>query len=263
MMLGGRQATVTTYDADDEGIPGGEISKFSPAVALMYKPTAGSLIYANYAEGLEPGGTAPDNASNAGQIMSPLVTSQYEIGAKLQTSRLTLTAAVFNMQRPLQFVDASNVWVQDGDQVHRGVELLATGLLTRDLRIVAGTMFLDSEQQNTGNPATDGKQVPGVPQWTANVFLDYAIRAVPGLFVNFGAYYTSKQYFDLQNLQSIPAWVRFDIGARYETVIGGKNTSFLVAVENVANESYWQSALGQALTLGDPLTVKATARVSF
>lgn len=263
VMLGGRQQDVTTYDADNDEIPGGAISKFSPAVALMYKPTASSLIYANYAQGLEPGGTAPADAANAGQVMSPLETSQYELGAKLQTSGLTLTAAVFDMQRPLQFRDAGNVWVQESNQVHRGVEVLATGLLTRDLRVVTGAMFLDAEQQNTGNPATDGKQVPGVPQWTANVFLDYAIRAVPGLFVNVGAYYTDKQYFDLQNLQSIPAWVRFDIGARYETVIGGRNTSFLLAVENVANESYWQSALGGALTLGDPLTVKATARVSF
>ena len=57
--------------------------------------------------------------------------------------------------------------------------------------------------------------------------------------------------------------MRFDLGARYDTVIAGKGTSFLLAVENVANRSYWQSALGQALTLGDPLTVKATARVSF
>jgi hypothetical protein len=34
-------------------------------------------------------------------------------------------------------------------------------------------------------------------------------------------------------------------------------------VENVADRSYWQSALGSALTLGDPRTFKATARVHF
>ena len=243
VMLGGRQADVTTYDADNEEIPGRrDLKVHTRGCVDVQASSPGSLIYANYAEGLEPGGTAPDTASNAGQIMSPLVTSQYEIGAKLQTVGMTFTAAIFDMQKPLQVTDASNVFVQDGNQVHKGVEVLATGLVTRDLRIVAGAMFLDSEQQNTGNPATDGKQVPGVPQWTANVFLDYAIRAVPGLFVNFGAYYTDKQYFDLQNFQSIPAWVRFDIGARYETVIGGKSTSFLLAVENVANESYFGKA---------------------
>jgi len=263
VLVGGRQAKVTAYDANDDIIPGGEISRFSPVAALMYKPTADSLIYANYAQGLEPGGTAPSNASNNGQIMSPLVTSQYEIGAKLQTGGLTLTAAAFDMRKPLQYVNANNVYVESGDQVHRGLELLATGALTRDLSLVSGLMYLNSEQSNTGNAATNGKQVPGVPKWMANVYLDYAIRAVPGLFVNAGAYYAAKQYFDAQNLQSIPSWIRFDIGARYDTVIGGKGTSFLLAVENVADRSYWQSALGQALTLGDPLTVKASARVSF
>ena len=97
------------------------------------------------------------------------MTTQYEIGAKLQTTGLTFTAAVFDMRKPLQF-NASNVFVQYGDQRHHGVELLATGLVTRDLRLVAAAMYLDSEQRNTGNPATDGKEAPGVPQWIANLF---------------------------------------------------------------------------------------------
>ena len=263
MLLGGRQADVKTYDANNAEIPGGSISKFSPTAALMYKPTSRSLLYVNYAQGLEAGGSAPSNALNGGAIMPPLVTTQYEVGAKLETGGLTLTAAVFDMQKPLQFLDAGNIWVQDGDQTHKGVEVLVTGLLTRDLRIVAGTMFINPEQQNTGDPTTNGKEVPGVPNWTANLFADYAIRSVHGLFLNAGAYYAGSQFYDPQNLQSIPAWIRFDIGARYETLIGGEHTTFLFAVENVANRSYWTSAIGGVLTLGDPLTVKASARISF
>ena len=124
-------------------------------------------------------------------------------------------------------------------------------------------MYLDAKQSGTGNSATEGKWVPGVPEWTANAYADYRIGALPGLYLNAGVYYSGKQYFDVANLQSIPSWTRFDIGARYETVIGGKETTFLLAVENVGNTNYWASALGSALTLGDPLTVKATARVSF
>jgi len=263
VLLGGRQAEVTAYDSTNEELPGGKISRFSPVTALMFKPTPSSLIYINYAEGLEPGGTAPQSAVNGGAIMAPLVTKQYELGAKLMARGISLTAAVFDMRKPLQITDASNTFVQNGHQVHDGAELVATGNLTKALRIVAGAMFLDAKQENTGDPTTEGKRVPGVPQWTANLFLDYAIKPIPGLFLNAGAYYTASQYFDPQNLQSIPAWVRFDVGARYETRVGGRPTTFFLAVENLADKDYWASAQGQALTLGDPLTVKATARVSF
>lgn len=263
VLVGGRQQEVKNYEADGSRTPGGSVSRFSPAAALMWKPTPNSLVYFNYAEGLEPGGVAPDGTANAGQAMSPLVTEQYELGGKIDFGRLTLTAAVFDMKQPLQYRDASNVWVSNGEQQHQGVEILASGQLSEHWRIVAGAMYLDAKQKSTGDPATEGKRVPGVPEWTANVYAEYQVAAVPGLYLNVGVYYTDKQYFDVANLQSIPSWTRLDVGARYETRIGGYDTAFLLAVENVTNEDYWQSALGSALTLGDPLTVKATARIRF
>ena len=263
VMLGGRQASIDNYAPDGSKVPGQSVSRFSPAVALLWKPTPASLVYANYAQGLEPGGTAPNYAANNGASMAPLVTDQYEIGAKLETGGLLLTAAVFDMRKPLQGLNGAGYWVELGDQRHRGIELLASGQVLPDLRLVSGLMYLNAEQTDTGSAATDGKQVPGVPKWTANAWVDWRIGAVPGLYLNAGVYYLSKQYFDQANLQSIPGWTRFDVGARYETRIGGKATTFLLAVENVADKSYWASALGGALTLGDPLTVKATARVSF
>ncbi len=263
VLVGGRQEEIRNYGADGSRTPGGSVSRFSPAAALMWKPTRESLVYFNYAEGLEPGGTAPDGSANAGQAMSPLVTEQYELGGKVDLGRLTLTAAVFDMKRPLQYRDAENLWVSNGEQEHRGLELLASGQLTEDFRIIGGLMYLDAKQRSTGDPATEGKRVAGVPEWTANVYGEYRVRAVPGLFLNAGVYYNARQYFDTANLQSIPSWTRLDVGARYETRIGGYDTAFLLAVENATGEDYWQSTIGNALTLGDPLTVKATARIRF
>ena len=263
VLVGGRQARVTAYDASGNQPPGASVSRFSPAAALMFKPSGESLLYVNYAEGLEPGGTAPDDTVNAGDVMGALVTRQYELGGRIDLGGVTLSGALFDMRRPLQFRDASNAWVASGDQVHRGLEVQASGGLTRDLRIVAGAMYLDGRQRGTGNDATDGKRVPGVPEWTANLYVDYAIAAVPGLFINAGVYYSAAQYFDVANLQPIPAWTRFDVGARYETRVAGHDATFLLAVENVGDRNYWASALGSALTLADPLTVKATARVRF
>jgi iron complex outermembrane recepter protein len=263
VLLGGRQARLDSYGPDNAQLPGGSISKFTPTVAAMFKPTPSSLVYANYAQGLEPGGTAPAGTSNVGAILPAQVTKQYEIGGKLDLGRMLLTAALFDMRRPLQSRSPSNAWVQEGEQTHRGLELLASGSVTPDLRLVAGAMYLDAKQKNPNDPAADGNRVAGVPRWTANAWAEYRVGAVPGLFLNAGVYYASLQYFDNANLQSIPSWTRFDVGGRYETKAAGYPLSLLLTVENVADRHYWQSALGSALTLGDPLTVKATARMSF
>jgi len=263
VLFGGRQAKLDTYGADGAKVDGGSVSKFTPTVALMYKPSPASLVYANYAQGLEPGGTAPAGTVNVGQIMPAQITEQYEIGGKVDLGGMLLTAAVFDMRRPLQSRSADNVWVQQGDQRHKGLELLASGAVTPDLRVVAGTMYLDAKQKNTNDPTSDGKRVAGVPRWTANAWAEYRIAAVPGLFLNAGLYYTASQFFDNANQQSLPSWTRLDLGARYETKASGYPLSLLFAVENAANRSYWQSALGNAITIGDPLTVKATARMSF
>lgn len=40
------------------------------------------------------------------------------------------------------------------------------------------------------------------------------------------------------NLHAVPDWTRFDLGARYATLIGGRRTVFRANVINVANATY-------------------------
>lgn len=266
VLLGGRYADLTV---DNFSVVTGRetdsstVSKVTPALALMFKPVPAALLYVNYVEGLEPGGIAPDGAANANQALPPVLTEQVEIGAKWQLKNLLLTAAVFDLKRPLEYVDPlTRRFVQNGEQRHKGVELLANGRVMPDLGLVAGLMYLDAES-TAGDPLTSGKRPPGVPELTANLYAEYRLGAVPGLFLTGGVYYSGKQYVNPTNTQSIPSWRRFDLGARYETRAFGSPAAILFAVENVADRSYWQSATNSLLTLGTPLTVKLTARMSF
>lgn len=233
------------------------ISKTSPTAALMWKPIADALVYLNYAEGLEPGGTAPTGSLNAGDRLPPIVTEQIELGAKLQWRAMLLTAALFDLDRPREFVDATGTFVQNGRQRHRGVEFGASGRIAPRLTVVAGVAWLDPTTK--GDAATDGKRPPGVSRVAANVWADYGMAGVPGLFVNAGAYHNGKQFLDAANTQELRGWTRFDIGARVETRIAGQPTVLRLGVENVADRDYW---IGQAgiLTIAAPRTVKASAR---
>jgi iron complex outermembrane receptor protein len=267
VLVGGRYVDMHT---DNYGLATGAItssasvSKTTPAFALMFKPVPDALIYASYVEGLEAGGTAPAGTVNANQALPPALTEQYEIGAKWQLSDVLLTLAAFDMTRPLDFVDPlTNRFVQNGEQRNKGVEFLASGKVTSDLNLVSGVMYINPENLSTGDPLTSGKRPPGVPQVTANLYGEYRLGVVEGLFLTAGIYYAAKQYVDPSNTQSIPSWTRFDLGARYETFAFGKPASVLFAVENVANRSYWVNAQNSFLTLSLPLTVKLTARLAF
>ena len=89
----------------------------------------------------------------------------------------------------------------------------------------------------------------------------FAVLAEQGLYAptfNASAGYTHTR---TPSLYDVPAMGTME--ARYETRVAGHDATFLLAVENVGDRNYWASALGSALTLADPLTVKATARVRF
>lgn len=267
LLLGARSARLTLDTVSAEtGLTtaSNSISKTSPTAALLFKPTPDSLVYLNYAEGLEPGGQAPAGSVNENQVLPPLVTGQVELGAKLALKGLLLTAALFDLKKPFEYVDpASGTYVQNGEQRHKGLELLASGQIGADWSIVAGAMWLDPTTTRTGDAATEGKRPVGVSRFNANAYAEYRVAGVPGLFLNAGVYHNGSQFVNVTNTQQIPSWTRFDVGGRYETQIAATPVAFLLNVENVADKSYWASAQQGLLTLAEPLTVKAAARVAF
>ncbi|MNL07692.1 Ferrichrome receptor FcuA precursor [compost metagenome] len=74
---------------------------------------------------------------------------------------------------------------------------------------------------------------------------------------------TTSQYLDARNTQEIPAWTRFDLGARYAWRAGNTPVTLRATVENVFNKAYWASASSNGLTIGAPRTVLLSATVDF
>ena len=221
-LLGFRHARLTldNYDpASGALLNSNPLTKTSPVGAIMFKPTPSSLLYVNYAQGVEPGGTG--RATGHGQPEPGAVADRDEAGRNRRQARhrqRAVDAGGLRHAQALRVLDPSSLrYVQNGEQRHRGIELLATGKLTPDLSLVTGLMWMNPKVSSTGDPATEGRRPVGVSRWIANAFLDYRIGAVPGLFVNGGVYYASSQYLDGANLQEIPSWTRFDAGLRYET----------------------------------------------
>lgn len=252
VLVGVRRAklALTNFGATTEE---SSLSKTSPTAALMWKPRTSALVYLNYAEGLEQGG----QITNTTTRLPPIKTEQIELGAKLDLDALALTAALFDLRKPLEDLTAGT---QTGEQRHRGIELVANGRVHPDLTLVAGSMWLDPTTRGTASAATEGRRPAGVAQFTANLWADWRLAALPGLYLNAGVFHSGRQFLDNANTQAVPKWTRFDAGARYETRVGGLRTVYLLGIENLADKKYWAGAQSGLLTLAEPRTLKFTAR---
>jgi len=244
-------------------------SATSPMGGVVFKLMKNLSLYGNYIEGLQQGKQITDTtAANYGQVLAPYKSKQKEVGVKYELGGLGLGAAFFTTDRPLSYKDAvTNIESTNGLQRNRGVELTAFGELTKNMRLLSGITFLNAKQLQTSGSANNGNYAIGVPKLQANAGLEYDIPGVRGLTVNGRATYTSTQYADAANKLEVPSWVRYDIGARYLTDIGGRAVTFRASIENLANRNYWESAGGASnsgyLVLANPRTFSSSVSVAF
>jgi iron complex outermembrane receptor protein len=218
-------------------------------------------LYANYIEGLIQGATAPESTSsapivNAGEVFSPFKSKQYEVGAKYDQGTIGGTLALYRITEPSAYV-IGNVFAEDGRQRNQGVEFSTYGQIVKGLRLLGGATVLDAKTTETDNALIFGKKVIGVPQTTASLGIEWDVTALRGLTVDGRVVYTSSEWVDGGNTESIPAWTRVDLGARYSLPVADKLLTVRANVENVANKDYWSSVGGAP---GDNYLVLAAPR---
>lgn len=242
------------YEADD----------VTPSLSLLFKPDAKTSVYASYIEGLEESGQAPLNRANAGEWLAPAVAKQKEIGVKAEVAQgVLLQAAWFDIRRPSTTVDANNRFVLNGLAEYRGVELAASGEISRDLSVIASALFLDASQRNAQNPATYDRTPENTPRRTASLFAEYRLRQAPGLAVSGGVFYVGSRPVNNENQASIGGYATLSLGARYATRIAGRPATFQAVLDNATDRNYWSTAGNGYIGVGAPRTFKLLARMSF
>lgn len=272
MLVGLSRSTIKTETRANPGAPmvtAYDESATTPTVSLIYKPTPNVTTYATYMEALERGGIAADDyngfpVANAGEIMAPLISKQVEVGVKAQVGGVLLTGALFQIDKGLQYYDLSNpsrpVYVQDGRQVHKGLELTATGKLTRNLTVVGGMTLLDaSVKKQKQDPSLEGKVPVGTAERMFKIYGEYRVPSVPGLTLNGGISYTGSAWWDAMNTDKLPGYTLVDIGARYEMDVGAHPVTLRLNVNNLTNKRYWVNSV----YLGDARTVMLSASMQF
>ncbi|MCT7589731.1 TonB-dependent receptor [Aliarcobacter butzleri] len=239
-------------------------SELTPTLSLMYKPFEDLTTYVTYIESLEAGEPVGNDYKNEGEILDPYKSKQYEIGAKYSLNEnILLTSALFRIEKANSYEDNTTTpkptLTQDGEQIHQGIELTATGKVTDNLTIFGGGTLMDIEVEKADNPAIEGKKPTNAATKMAKLYAEYNIPMIQGLTVTGGAYYTGEKYGNRLNTDKIPSYTLYDAGLRYKTKLDKYPTTFLLNVSNLTGEDYWASST----YLGDPRSVAMSMKLEF
>jgi iron complex outermembrane receptor protein len=234
-----------------QATPGSDQEAITPVAAFVVKPLEKLSFYGNYIQALEPGPIAGAGLANAGQAFPSFVSNQLEVGAKLDLGNFGATLSAYSITKPSAFTNvATNMLVLDGQQRNQGIEITMFGEPLPGLKPIGGFSLMNQILTSTANGTNNGKTAPGVPNFQANVGVDWQTPYVKGLGLSGRVVYTGQTYLDAANLQPVPAWTRVDLGASYtfDRPFDGKPITVRANVLNVGNTNYWMTTPLSTLT---------------
>jgi iron complex outermembrane receptor protein len=197
-----------------------------------------------------------ENTQNG--IGAPESALQYEAGVKfsLLNDRFVLNTAVFDVSRDnvAAAVTAAGVTetVVFDSQRTRGFEASLDARVTDQWRILAN--FAAQNAVITDNPqavTSVGNHPQSVPAYMANLWSTYkfSIAGVPGFIIGAGLNYRDKNYSDITNVNSIPAFVIGSALFGYEADTWGISLN----VKNFTNQRYYVEANAAGAVPGESL----------
>lgn len=255
-------ALLTEYQSD----------AITPAIAVVYKVIPEISLYANYAEALIPGQTAPLNTpggtqiTNPGEVLEPFIGEQFEVGMKYDVGRFGGSVSLFRTTQQSAFIE-NNRFGANGEQRNQGLEIAFFGEPRDGLRLLGGWTFLDAELTDTVTTDLRGKTPIGAPEVQGNVNVEWDVPQLSGLTLEGRAVYTGEQEVNALNTVQLDSWTRFDAGVRYAFEAAGHDLTARARVENIADEDHWVAVGGYPganyLSLGAPRTLSLSVSAEF
>jgi catecholate siderophore receptor len=212
----------------------------SPRAALVFKPIPLLSYYLSF-------GTSFDSSAEALSLtartanLGPVKAKSYETGVKagLLGGQLAVTGAVFRTQVDnAQTNDPANptITVLNGNQRVDGIEIGASGYLTRHLEITAGYTYLNGSTIASGTPAIVGKQLANAARNSLNLWTEYEFN--DAWEVGVGGNWLGRRFADAANTAALPGYVVLNAMASYRI---NKTVSLQLNALNLANRLYFDN----------------------
>jgi catecholate siderophore receptor len=235
----------------------------SGRAAVVYKPAANGNVYFSYGTSLNPSleGLSYNTANTA---IEPERTYSLEAGTKwgLFSDRLLFSGALFQTDKTnarTPGVEPNDPpQVLQGEQRVSGIELSATGNLTRRLALFGTYSLLDSRILESNNPAEVGKRLQNVPRNSMSLWSTY--QSPWRLSLGGGLRYIGKRWGNNSNTRFVEGyWL-------LEAMVGAQVTQHIdlrVNFQNITDEYYFDRLGGGHVVPGPARAVVVGTNFRF
>jgi len=259
-------------------VPGVDASKdgnlFGYKLGVLYKPSAISSIYANFAVSQEPpggNGLALSSSANSADnpVFDPEKARTTEVGTKwnLLDGQLMLSGALYRTVVTNQVVQDPTdlLYYQVGEKRVQGIELNAVGQITRNWAVSAGYTVMNASVTTGPNVSEDGSD--DLAYTPKSAFTAWTTYHLPfNLTIGGGARYSGEMKRGTDGAVGTPAFTRaywvFDAMASYPV---NKHFDLQLNLYNLFNKKYVAAInkSGYRYTPATPRSGMLTANIRF
>lgn len=235
----------------------------SPTYAINYMLSPRFSVFASHDEQFVEGRLVTGSQyANKGATLDPFKAKQNEFGVKFKTGDFFHKLSYFDIKKAnymdVEHSDGTLTQESDGQERHKGIEYTATGSIAKKWNLIGGFMHIDASQV-TSSSASNGKRPNGLPEWTANLGVEYEANNQFSTLLR-GNYVGSS--YVLNEKYKVPSYFTLDIGFKYKTEFNHTPVKFSAMCYNVFDKHYW-SASGNTIHSGGPRTFMVSMDVSF
>jgi iron complex outermembrane receptor protein len=213
----------------------------TPWLSLSKQLTAADMVYVSWGEGVEST-LAPKhgNETNHGQPLPATLSRQWEAGWKHSSGADSAGLTAYDIQQAYSDT-VGTVFAHDGVTHARGLEAEAQ---TRagGLTLRASAMLQHVRREQASNAGNDGLRPTNIPDSAVKLLASYALPQLPGLSVQANMAYEGQREVLPDNTVQIPAWTRFDLGARFTQSLGTTTLVWRAGVDNLFDRRAWREA---------------------
>ena len=253
------------YESMFQGAPpAAELARTDETVTwragLTYKLMPTLSLYAGAGTSVNPSienmtQTTPNDAL---ALLKPEKSRTYEVGAKWDGFRgkFLVTGALFRIEKTnarTPGVGDEPAFVLEGEQRVDGVELGATGWISKKWQLVASYTYLYSEIRESNNAAEIGNRLGNVPEHSGTIWTTYKLPM--GLELGGGVRYVGERFTNVANTRRIDDYWLAEATAAYDFSPG---MSLRLNLFNLFDEDYIDQVGGGHFVPGPGRSAVAT-----
>jgi iron complex outermembrane receptor protein len=245
MLIGLRQEAYRADGNQEDSSQEDIVNIFLPRVGLVYELRPNLSLYGTYNQGFDP-----FEASSSTQVFNvpfkPVTSELFEIGAKMNwlNNKLATSLAIYQLTLRNVAVNANvisnpNLYIQQGEDRSRGVELEANGNILPNLSVSFSYAHCIAKVIRSVVLEQEGTIVENSPRNASSSLIKYTFNQ--GALKGFGIMAGHTQASVRNTLTSgltLPGYVALNAGLHYES----KHINFALNLNNITNAVYWIGA---------------------